>query len=135
MDTLPLCLGRLAVTAFFAVAFLQSGVDKILDRKGNLDYFTVHFAQSPLRDVVPALFWIITALETLTGICCALGALLVLIGFGTYVALFGIGLALLSLFCLFVGQRLAKDYAGAAILAAYYAVALLGLVLLGWKTA
>jgi len=44
-------------------------------------------------------------------------------------------LALVAFLCLFCGQRLAKDYGGAVVLASYYAVAILGLILLGVKSA
>ena len=125
----PLWFGQLAVTAFFAIAFLQSAVDKLLDSQGNLDFLSSHFAASPLGNMVPLMFWVITALETVTGLCCGVGFILLFIGTGSGLAIAGIELALLSLLCLFFGQRLAKDYPGAAVLAAYVAVAVLGLVL------
>ena len=125
----PLWFGQLAVTAFFAVAFLQSAADKMVDSRGNLDFLNGHFAASPLSGVVPLMFWVITALETVTGLCCGVGFILLLIGTGSGLAIAGIELALLSLLCLFFGQRLARDYPGAAVLAAYVAVAILGLVL------
>lgn len=125
----PLWFGQLAVTAFFAIAFLQSAVDKLIDSQGNLDFLNGHFAASPLRGVVPLMFWVITALETVTGLCCAVGFILLLTDAGRGLAIAGLELALLSLLCLFFGQRLAKDYPGAAVLAAYVAVATLGLVL------
>lgn len=135
METVPLWFGQMAVTAFFAIAFLQSGVDKVVDRKGNLEFLTGHFANSPLRSTVSLLFGVITLLEIVTGICCVLGCLGLLLGMGPGMARLGLALSLVSLFCLFFGQRLAKDYAGAAVLATYYAVALLGLLFLGWKAA
>jgi len=42
--------------------------------------------------------------------------------------------SILALLCLFFGQRLAKDYGGAVVIASYYAVALLGVILLGLKS-
>src|SRR3989475_8076273 len=42
--------------------------------------------------------------------------------------------SLIALLCLFFGQRLAKDYGGAVVIASYYAVAILGLILLGVKS-
>ena len=125
----PLWFGQLAVTAFFAIAFLQSAFDKLIDSQGNLDFLSGHFAASPLGNMVPLMFWGITALETVTGLCCGVGFILLLIGTGSGLAIAGIELALLSLLCLFFGQRLAKDYPGAAVLTAYVAVAVLGLVL------
>lgn len=131
MDTLPLWFGRLAVTAFFAIAFLQSAVDKWVDSKGNLQFLEGHFAQSPLRSVVVPLFWAITVLESAAGVLCGVGTLQILFGGGTSIALLGLIVSILSLLCLFIGQRLAKDYAGAVVLASYFAVALIGLILLG----
>lgn len=131
MDAWPLWVGRIAVTAFFAIAFVQSAVDKIQDSRGNLSYLTGHFANSPLRGVVPPLFWILTFLEALAGVCCSLGALVLLCSGGTWLALRGLECTLLSLGCLFFGQRLAKDYGGSVVIASYYAVALVGLLLFG----
>jgi hypothetical protein len=133
MDTFALWFGRLAVMVFFTIAFLQSAVDKWLDSKGNLEFLGGHFAQSPLRTMVPLLFWTITVLESIAGMLCGVGALLLLFGAGTAVAFLGLVFALISLLCLFFGQRLAKEYGGAVVLANYFAVALLGLLLLGVK--
>jgi hypothetical protein len=127
----PVWFGRIAVTAFFAVAFGQSALDKWLDSKGNLDYLSGHFANTPLRGLVPLMFWTITVLESIAGVLCGLGALQVLFTAGTALALWGLVFAILSLLALFLGQRVAKDYGGAVVLASYYAVALLGLMLLG----
>ena len=134
MEALPLWFGRLAVTAFFAVAFLQSAVDKAVDRQGNLEYLTGHFASSPLRGLVQPMFLAITILEAVAGMLCGLGALCLLVGCGTGLALWGLIFSLIVLLCLFFGQRLAKDYGGAVVIASYYAVAILGLILLGLKS-
>jgi hypothetical protein len=134
MEALPLWFGRLAVTAFFAVAFLQSAVDKVVDRQGNLEYLTGHFASSPLRGLVRPMFLAITILEAVAGVLCGLGALCLLVGCGTGLALWGLIFSLIALLCLFFGQRLVKDYGGAVVIASYYAVAVLGLILLGVKS-
>ena len=134
MDTFPLWCGRVAVTAFFAIAFVQSALDKLVDRQGNMAYLGGHFAATPLRGLVLPLFWILTLLEAAAGLLCSLGTLGVLFGLGTGVALWGLILALISLLCLFFGQRLAKDYGGAVVIASYLAVALIGLLLFGLKS-
>lgn len=134
MDTFPLWFGRLTVTAFFAIAFLQSALDKWVDSKGNLEYLSGHFASSPLRSMVVPMFWAITVLESLAGVLCGLGTLQILLGLGTGLALLGLVLSIISLLCLFFGQRLAKDYGGAVVLASYFAAALLGLIFIGFKT-
>jgi len=134
MEAFPLWCGRLAVTAFFAVAFLQSAVDKVVDRQGNLEYLTGHFASSPFRGLVQPMFLAITILEAIAGVLCGLGAFCILVGCGTGLALWGLVFSLIALLCLFFGQRLAKDYGGAVVLVSYYAVAILGLILLGVKS-
>ena len=122
--------GQLAVSAFFAIAFLQSAADKWMDSAGNIEFFGSHFANSPLGSLVPMMFWTITVLESLAGVVSGLGAIMILFCMGTGVAMWGIALSTVSLLCLFFGQRLAKDYAGAAVIASYFAVALLGFALL-----
>ena len=121
--------GQLAVSAFFAIVFLQSATDKWIDRKGNLDYLGGHFANSPLQGVVPAMFWAITVLESIAGILSAIGALVVLFGGGPILAVWGLAFSMIALLCLLLGQRLAKDYGGASVLAGYFAVALVGIIL------
>lgn len=122
---------QIAVTAFFAIAFLQSAADKWMDRAGNVEFFSGHFANSPLAGLVPFMFWAITVLESAAGVLSAIGAVRLLLGMGTDWALYGLVLSTVSLLGLFFGQRLAKDYAGAAVLASYFAVALLGFAVLG----
>ena len=122
--------GQFAVSAFFAIAFLQSAIDKWVDRKGNLSYFGSHFANSPLRSLVPAMFWAITLLETIAGVLTAIGAVVILFDGSTDLALWGLMFSILSLLCLFFGQRLAKDYGGSVVIATYFSAALLGIVIL-----
>lgn len=119
--------GRFAVLAFFAIVFLQSGLNKVVDSEGNLAYMQESFAQAPtLQGMIGGLFWALTALELAAGILCALG--IVTFGFvsGSFLARWGIRLATLSLLALIFGQRMAKDYGGAAVVASYFAVALIG---------
>ncbi|MFI5364453.1 MAG: DoxX family protein [Candidatus Binatia bacterium] len=129
MHAQPEVIARFLVTAFFAVVFLQSAVDKLTDQQGNIGFFGDHFKNSPFpAAAVPLLFWVLTLVELGAGGLCALGILsgsFVARGFG--IAACGVALSGVALLCLLTGQRLAKDYAGAAVVAAYFAVALLGL--------
>jgi hypothetical protein len=124
-------IGRLLVTAFFAVAFGQSALDKLLDQEGNVSYFQDHFKASPFpAELIRPLFWTLTAIEATAGALCALG--LVTFSFlrpGVGIAGLGVVVSGLALLSLLLGQRLAKDYAGAAVVAAYFAVDLLGIAL------
>jgi hypothetical protein len=115
---------------FFAIVFLQSGLDKLVDRQGNLAYITGFFSNSPLKPLASSMFWAIAVLETIAGALAAIGALIVLFGGGTTLALWGLVFSTISLLCLLFGNRMAKEYGGAVVIANYFAVALLGFILL-----
>ena len=66
-------LMQILASAFLAILFLQSGIDKIVDRRGNLEWLKGHFAKSPLAGTVPALLTAITILEVAAGVLSALG--------------------------------------------------------------
>jgi len=120
---------RFAVIAFFAITFLQSSLDKVFDSEGNMGFLREHFKNAPtLSSNVGALFWGLTILELLAGVFCGLGILTLSFVSGGFFARWGLRFSVLALLALLFGQRLAKDYAGAAVVAAYFAVAMLGLL-------
>jgi diacylglycerol kinase len=123
-------LMQILVAAFLAILFLQSGIDKIVDRRGNLEWLKAHFAKSPLAGTVPALLSTITLLEIAAGVLSALGCLLVLVTGDSTVAFYGAVLSATAIIALFFGQRVAKDYAGAAVLIPYFLLALVAIYLL-----
>ena len=117
-------------SAFLSILFLQSGIDKVVDRRGNLEFLKGHFAKSPLGGIVPLLVTVITVLEIATGALSALGCVLIIVTRDSTVAFCGAVLAAVSILALFFGQRMAKDYAGAAILVPYFLVTLIAIYLL-----
>src|SRR5436190_18252596 len=119
------------ISAFFAILFLQSGFDKIIDRRGNLEWLTGHFAKSPLAGMVPMLLGLITLLELASGVLSAAGCALVLVRHDPTIAFYGVVLSGFSLIALFFGQRMAKDYPGAGTLVPYFLVVIAGLIWLG----
>lgn len=123
-------IAQLLVCGFFAVLFLQSGIDKVADRKGNLEWLTGHFANSPLAKFVPLMLTAITMVELAAGAMSVVGAVMLAMNRGREMAVVGIGLSGLALLMLFFGQRVAKDYPGAATLATYFGVMLLGLLMM-----
>src|SRR5215813_7163080 len=117
-------------TAFLAILFLQSGIDKVIDFRGNQGYLTQHFGTSPVRGVVTPMLVTLTIIEVSAGVLCGVGLVeLVVLGVPR-IAFWGIAVAAVAFNALFFGQRIAKDYTGAAVLPAYFLVALLGL----WTT-
>src|SRR4051812_49424088 len=115
---------QILVSIFLAILFLQSGIDKIVDRRGNLQWLTGHFAQSPLRTGVPLLLSVLTALEIAAGALSAVGSLALLLRRDTTLAFYGACIAAGAVVSLFFGQRMAKDYAGAAALVPYFFLAM-----------
>lgn len=122
---------QILISAFFAILFLQSGIDKVVDRRGNLEWLTGHFAQSPLAGTVPLLLGIITLMELAAGALSAIGCFMVLFRHDSTIAFYGAILAGLTLLALFFGQRMAKEYAGAAALVPYFLVVIVAVIWLG----
>ncbi len=122
---------QVLISAFFAILFLQSAIDKVIDRKGNLEWLTGHFAKSPLAGAVPLLLSVITIMELAAGALSAIGCLMVLLRHDPTIAFYGVVMAGLALLALFFGQRMAKEYPGAAALVPYFLVVIAGLVWLG----
>src|SRR5213080_2037811 len=102
---------QILVSALLAILFLQSGIDKIVDRRGNLEWLKGHFAKSPLAGTVPALLTALTILEVAAGVLSALGCVLVLVTRDSTVAFCGAVISAVAIIALFFGQRMAKDYA------------------------
>jgi diacylglycerol kinase len=121
---------QLLTSAFLAVLFLQSGIDKIVDRRGNLEFLQGHFAKSPLSGMVPLLVTLITVLELLAGVLSAIGCILNVFMHEPTVAFYGAVISAFSILALFFGQRMAKDYAGAAVLVSYFLLSLVAIYLL-----
>jgi hypothetical protein len=130
MITNAIYLMQILASAFLAILFLQSGIDKVVDRAGNLEWLRGHFAKSPLAGFVPALFAVLTVLEIAAGTLSGIGCLLLLAWRNPTIAFYGALLSALAILALFFGQRMVKEYAGAAILVPYFLLALAAIYLL-----
>ena len=127
---MSLFLLQLFVSAFLAILFLQSGIDKIIDRQGNLQWLSGHFAKSPLAGMVPIMFGVLTIIEVAAGTLSGIGFLALLVAHNSTIAFYGAIVSAIAILCLFFGQRMAKEYAGAAILVPYFLVTLVAVYLL-----
>ena len=123
-------LMQILASAFLAILFLQSGIDKILDRRGNFEWLKGHFAKSPFAGIVPALLICITILELAAGALSAVGCVFVILSRDSTVAFYGAAISAVAVLALFFGQRIAKDYAGAAVLVPYFLLVLVAMYLL-----
>jgi hypothetical protein len=118
---LPALLGALLV----AILFIQSGLDKVFDWKGNIEWLTGHFSKTFLAGMVPVMVATITVLELATGFLSATGIAYFLVTGATTIIFWAAVIGALSIIGLFFGQRVAKDYPGAAVLVPYFILLLI----------
>src|SRR5689334_15903886 len=90
-------LMQIFFAAFLAILFLQSGIDKVVDRRGNLEWLKGHFAKSPLGGMVPMMVFVITLLELAAGTLSAIGCVLIFFRQPTTVAFWGAIISAISL--------------------------------------
>lgn len=121
---------EILILLFIAIVFLQSGLDKAFDWKGNLSWLTGHFSSTFLSKSVPLMVGIIMILEILSGLLAIIGIIWILAFEQMEIALYSCILASLTLLMLLFGQRIAKDYAGAFTLTGYFIVTIFGVFLL-----
>jgi len=120
---------QILIALMMVVTFIQSGLDKLIDRKGNTEFFESHFNNTPLKSMTSISLTILTILEIVGGIIC---------GFGIYFTIFeknpiwiyyGLLLVSITIIFLFFGQRMAKDYEGAANLIPYFILSIIGIMI------
>jgi len=115
---------------FWAILFLQSGLDKVFDWKGNLSWLNGHFEKSILKSLVTPMLGTLTLVEIIAGGVSFYGVIHLLMTGSYSVIKTGLVISTIALLMLFFGQRLAKDYDGAKTIAIYFGVALISLLLL-----
>ena len=120
----------IAIGIFWMLLFLQSGLDKIFDWKGNVGWLKGHFSKSFLSGIVTPMLVFLAIVEILAGLACGAGVFQVVISGSTYWLSVGMVLTLVSLLVLFFGQRIAKDYVGATSLTVYFILTVFGMFLL-----
>jgi hypothetical protein len=120
LRNLPAAFGALLLS----ILFIQSGLDKVFDWKGNIGWLTGHFEKTFMGGMVPMLLATLTVLELAAGFLSAAGIIYFIV-VGSAAVIFWASVVAAATFCaLFFGQRLAKDYPGAAVLVPYFLLTL-----------
>ena len=125
LDQLLKNLPALFAALLIAILFIQSGLDKVFDWKGNLTWLTGHFSKTFLAGMVPMMVATITIMELATGFLAAAGIIYFLASGSLALMFWASVLGAISVIALFFGQRVAKDYPGAAVLVPYFILVLL----------
>lgn len=120
-------LMQLLFSLMISILFIQSGLDKLVNWKGEKAFYADHFKDTILGPTVPLLMPVITISELAAGFLSAIGIIILLVSGNPTMGFLGMLMATLSIILLFLGQRIAKDYAGAATLVPYFLLAAAGL--------
>src|SRR5437667_10832493 len=92
-------LMQIFASAFLAILFLQSGIDKIVDRQGNLEWLKGHFVKSPLAGIVPFLFAALTIIEVAAGLLSGIGFFALLFTHNSTIAFYGAIVSAIGILC------------------------------------
>jgi len=124
----PMELCQIFIAIFLFIAFFQSGLDKVIDRKGNLDFLKAHFSDSPIIKIIPIMLLILTFLEIIGSLMLGYGVYYAFVNRSTVWIFYGFVVIAITIIILFAGQRIAKDYLGAADLVPYFILIMLGIM-------
>lgn len=123
-------IAEILILTFLCITFLQSGIDKILDWKGNLGFIKEHFSKTFLKNMVAPMLITILIFEVVAGVLTGVGIFEFISNGVSEYALAGAVFSSIVLLMLLFGQRIAKDYAGALTITCYFIVAIFGVYLL-----
>lgn len=129
LENLARHLPVLFCALFVSILFIQSGLDKVFDWKGNLGWLTGHFSKTIVAGTVPIMLAVITVMEVATGFLSAAGIIYWLVSGSTSLMFWAGALGAASISALFFGQRLSKDYPGAAVLVPYFILMIIQMLL------
>ena len=124
----PMELCQIFIAIFLFIAFFQSGLDKVIDRRGNLNFLKAHFSDSPLIKIIPIMLLILTFLEIIGSLMLGYGVYYAFVKRSTLWIFYGFVVIAITIIILFAGQRIAKDYLGAADLVPYFILIMLGIM-------
>ena len=115
---------------FLTITFLQSGLDKILDWKGNIGWLKEHFSKTFMGKIVEINVAIILIIEVIAGILAVLGIYQLVVNDNSTLGFYAAILSAITLLLLLFGQRVAKDYDGARTIVIYLIPTLFALYLM-----
>ena len=113
---------------FFSIIFFQSGIDKALDREGNLNFFESHFKNTLFYKMHSQALTVLMLLELFAASLCLLGFIYSIIYHNTHFIFYGLLVTSFVLLSLLLGQRIAKDYVGAADITIYFILCVIAII-------
>ncbi len=113
MERIMTYITEILILFLILITFMQAGIDKIIDWKGNTSWLKEHFSKTFLASQIPFIVGFILVAGILTGSLAVLGIIWILVFAKTLLALASCVMAAITLLMLLFGQRIAKDYTGA----------------------
>ena len=113
---------------FFAIVFFQSGIDKVIDRKGNINFFENHFKNTLFHKIYAQALTALMLLELIAASLCAYGCIYSIVYKNTDYIFYGLLVTSFILLSLLLGQRIAKDYVGAADITIYFILCIITII-------
>jgi len=124
----PIEIAQILSSLFFSILFFQSGIDKIIDFKGNLIFFTEHFKNTLLKNILSPSLYFLIIIEIVTAIINSYGFIYSIFYLDTFFIFSGAVFSSIVFLILFFGQRIAKDYIGAADITIYFILSIITLI-------
>ena len=122
-------IGFLLILSFFSIVFIQSGLDKVFDHKGNLSFLRDLLGKFFNQSLITLAFISVTVLELFSGFLCLAGLFYTLFYDSSLIGLVGLIVGSVALLVLLFGQRVSKNYEGAKTITIYFILSIIGVLL------
>ena len=107
---LPPKIALFFILLFFSIVFIQSGLDKLFDKKGNISFLIELLGKAFKRSLILLAFYVVTVLEILSGLLCFVGVIEILFKGTSKAGLIGMILGSTALLVLLFGQNFCVEY-------------------------
>ncbi len=121
---------EILILFYLIITFTYSFMEKFFDWKDTVNYYREHFKNTFLKNRIPFLIIVVVLMEIISVYFCVTGIYGLSFKNENQPALWGLYLVALTLTGLMLGQRIAKDYAGAMNITVYFILTVIGILLL-----
>ncbi|RUA07208.1 MAG: DoxX family protein [Flavobacteriia bacterium] len=121
---------EILILFYLIITFTYSFMEKVFDWKNTVNYYREHFKDTFLKNAIPLLLVIVIIMEMISVYFCVTGIYSLTFENKNRPALYGLFFVAFTLIGLMLGQRIAKDYAGAMNITVYFILSIIGILLL-----
>ena len=98
------------ILSFFSIVFIQSGLDKVFNKKENLSFLYELLGKVFSKSLILVAFYSITLLELASGFLCLIGVLEIILYGSSALGYWGLIVGAFALLILLFGQRMSQNY-------------------------